>query len=437
MSTDPHNPAPRAVRTPPHDALVVGAGPAGLTLAAELVARGLDVAILSPQWPPPWPNTYGLWRDELEGLRDAAVLQCVSHEWARPAVLTQHRRFVLERPYARVDNTRLRGLLLERCAPARQIEGAARSLARLDGATGVVLESGGEVWAQVVIDATGHRPALVRRHEPAREGVQTAYGVEVLLDEDPIAPEHMVLMDFSTPAPSTLASPEDAALFDPQAPSFLYAMRLGPGRYFLEETALVARPPMPIGALRDRLHARMAARRARWEIVAEEERCVIPMGLPLPLLDQRVLGFGGAASMVHPATGYQLARVLRWAPGFADAIQRAIEEEPDADRRSARLWQALWTPERVRRRQLFCYGMEVLLTFDSARTQRFFEAFFEQPPVSWQGYLSGELSSGALAGVMLRLFGTAPMGLRVELARSVFGPSREHLLRALTARGWR
>ena len=37
--------------------------------------------------------------------------------------------------------------------------------------------------------------------------------------------------------------------------------------------------------------------------VEEEEYCYIPMGGELPDLSQRVLGFGGAANMVHPATG--------------------------------------------------------------------------------------------------------------------------------------
>ena len=37
--------------------------------------------------------------------------------------------------------------------------------------------------------------------------------------------------------------------------------------------------------------------------VEEEEYCYIPMGGELPDLTQRILGFGGAANMVHPATG--------------------------------------------------------------------------------------------------------------------------------------
>lgn len=54
--------------------------------------------------------------------------------------------------------------------------------------------------------------------------------------------------------------------------------------------------------------------------VEEEEYCYIPMGGELPDLAQRVVGFGGAANMVHPATGavfcstvYSISRLMRTA----------------------------------------------------------------------------------------------------------------------------
>ena len=45
----------------------------------------------------------------------------------------------------------------------------------------------------------------------------------------------------------------------PQVPSFLYAMPLGGNRVFLEETCLVARPPMPFATLKRRLERRCKA----------------------------------------------------------------------------------------------------------------------------------------------------------------------------------
>ncbi len=35
----------------------------------------------------------------------------------------------------------------------------------------------------------------------------------------------------------------------------------------------------------------------------EEEFCYIPMGGAMPTIPQRVVGFGGSAGLVHPATG--------------------------------------------------------------------------------------------------------------------------------------
>ena len=43
------------------DVVVAGAGPAGRALAAELAARGLDVALVSPSPLRPWTATLSEW----------------------------------------------------------------------------------------------------------------------------------------------------------------------------------------------------------------------------------------------------------------------------------------------------------------------------------------------------------------------------------------
>ena len=47
--------------------------------------------------------------------------------------------------------------------------------------------------------------------------------------------------------------------------------------------------------------------------VREEEFCYIPMGGAMPTIPQRVVGFGGAAGLVHPATGYMISRTMNLA----------------------------------------------------------------------------------------------------------------------------
>jgi len=48
-----------------YDILVVGAGPAGLSATDALARQGLRVGCIAPSQPPRWPNTYGVWLDEL------------------------------------------------------------------------------------------------------------------------------------------------------------------------------------------------------------------------------------------------------------------------------------------------------------------------------------------------------------------------------------
>ena len=53
----------------PVDVLVLGGGPAALCIASELNQRGVDVSGIAPDpIDAPWPNTYGIWADELKVL---------------------------------------------------------------------------------------------------------------------------------------------------------------------------------------------------------------------------------------------------------------------------------------------------------------------------------------------------------------------------------
>ena len=61
------------------DVLVMGAGPAALCITAELVQQGLNVQAIASKSPlEPWPNTYGIWAEELESLGMASLL---GHRW--------------------------------------------------------------------------------------------------------------------------------------------------------------------------------------------------------------------------------------------------------------------------------------------------------------------------------------------------------------------
>lgn len=82
--------------------------------------------------------------------------------------------------------------------------------------------------------------------------------------------------------------------------------------------------------------------------IHEEEWSYIPVGGPLPLTTQPVTAFGAAANLVHPATGYSIARSLREAPALAEAIARILEGRQPVGATAHDVWQALWPAEKQR-----------------------------------------------------------------------------------------
>lgn len=132
---------------------------------------------------------------------------------------------------------------------------------------------------------------------------------------------------------------------DTEVPSFLYAMPLGNGRVFLEETCLVAKPALPFAVLKRRLHRRLAALGITVREVHEEEWSYIPVGGPLPLSSQPITAFGAAANLVHPATGYSIARSLREAPVLGAQVAAVLRRGEGVEATARAVWEALWSAE--------------------------------------------------------------------------------------------
>ena len=366
------------------DVLVLGAGPAGLALAAACARAGLSVAVMAPEPEAAWAPNYGAW---------AAELPDDWCEWAEvtwPDVvvhLDDARRHVLPGPYVRVDGRRLQASLLT-CVPDRR-RGTAEDAPA----------------ARLVVDTTGAESPRVPRRGPANPGWQVAWG-EVLDVEG--APPDALLMDWRGPAPPA-----------GEPPSFLYALPLPDGRWFAEETVLVSRPGVAPEVLRARLERRLdrmqVSVRARYEI----ERCRIPMGMPLPI--GSVGAFGSAAGFIHPATGYSLATSLRLAEPAARAIARALESGGSGEATAA-LHAACWPEDRVRAWAFYRFGMEAFLRMDIASVREFFDTFFQHPPAVWGGWLAGELPPVGIASAMLAHFGRVGWRVRGELVATSLGP---------------
>ncbi|MCP9941540.1 lycopene cyclase family protein [Cyanobium sp. ATX 6E8] len=406
---------------PVSDVLVVGGGPAALAIAAELAEQGLAVAVLAAADPrDPWPNTYGIWGDEVDALGLGHLLE---HRWshtcsyfgsgssdqADPANSpTRHGR-----DYGLFDKTLLQQFWLERCEAAgvQWIRGLAQELSHGSGRSQVryapaLAADLALIEARLVVDASGHKAVFVQQPERGPVAGQAAYGVVGRFTAPPVEPGQFVLMDYRA---DHLSAAERQA-----PPTFLYAMDLGGGRFFVEETSLALAPPVPYAVLQQRLERRLAHRGVAIEQVEHEEFCLFPMNLPLPDLDQPVLGFGGAAAMVHPASGYMVGALLRRAPAVAAAVAARLRAEPAADslQLAAAGWQALWPPELRRKHALYQFGLEKLMRFSEPQLRSHFASFFSLPSAQWYGFLTNTLSLGELLAAMVALFATAPWSVR-------------------------
>ncbi|GBF93614.1 chloroplast lycopene epsilon-cyclase precursor [Raphidocelis subcapitata] len=429
------------------DVAVVGCGPAGLFLAAQLAERGLKVGLIGPDVP--FVNNYGVWVDEFKavGLEDTLELtfpdaQCWFGEGHEVRV---------GRAYGRVSRRKLRARLTSLCANAgvAYLADEVTAIETPDGpgaSSRLATAGGAALGARLVALASGQAAGRFLKYEEGAPAVaaQTAYGIEAEVEgySDAYDPKAMLFMDYrrhhtgvwegSAQRLQRGKHPNAAdGLWGSsgEVPSFLYAMPLANGRVFLEETCLVARPALPFSVLKRRLERRMAAMGLKLKTVHEEEWSYIPVGGPLPLPGQPVAAFGAAANLVHPATGFSVSRSLREAPAAAAAAAAALAR-PDAGAReaAAAVWEALWPAERRRQAAFHLFGMELLIQLDLGSTNDFFRTFFALPQTYWRGFLGSSLSSGQLVVFALLTFALAPAGIKGKLvSHLITDPSGAYL----------
>lgn len=407
-----------------HDVAIIGAGPAGLGLAAACADLGLRPVLVAPEPDARWWANYGGWYTDVEACGLSPV---VRRRWEEVMVVIDDTRAVdVGRPYALLDRDALQDALAARAAGAGRVRGRAGGIvaegdhmAVLDGAAhgAIVLAR-----ARVVVDASGHEPALAPPR-PRVPGVQTALGWEVTCAPGSFRPGTCTLMDFR----GDHLPPDDPF---GAVPSFLYALPTDDRRALLEETVLVARPLVPLEVLEVRLRRRLARLGIEVEQVDAVERCFIPMGGGLPPGDRWVAAFGGAAGMVHPATGYQVLRALAAAPRVARAVAEARSLPPA--RRAAHVRRAVWPRDARARQALYDFGMEAMLGFSAAEVRAFFAHFFALDATAWASYLSDTGDAASVKRTMWALYRSCPPKLRRALRRAGWsGPGLRLLASAL------
>jgi len=398
---------------PTIDVLVLGAGPAALCIAAALCERGVAVQGLAPDDPAaPWANTYGIWGPEVDEL---GLQQLLGHRWhdTRSYFGDQLATGAMVHgiDYGLFDKTALQQHWWRPCqnGGVRWHQGRAVAIEHESAGSVVITEAGEHLRARLVIDASGHHSRFVQRPDEGPVAGQTAYGIVGRFSAPPVDPGQFVLMDYRC---DHLSEAERRCA----PPTFLYAMDFGEGVFFVEETSLALAPAVPYDVLKDRLLRRLALRGISVEQVQHEEFCLFPMNLPLPDLQQRVVGFGGSASMVHPASGYMVGSLLRRAPALADAIAAGLRApNAGAQQLAAQAWQALWPLELQRRHALYRFGLEKLMRFSDPQLRAHFTTFFSLPREQWFGFLTNTLSLHQLIAAMVRLFVVAPWSVKAGL----------------------
>ncbi|XP_042062298.1 lycopene epsilon cyclase, chloroplastic-like [Salvia splendens] len=400
------------------DLVVIGCGPAGLALAAESAKLGLNVGLIGPDLP--FTNNYGVWEDEF---KDLGLECCIEHVWRDTIVYLDDNRIYIGCAYGRVSRHLLHEELLKRCVESG-VSYLNTKVERIIEASGshrlVECEGNIVIPCRLATVASGAASGKLLEYEVGgpRVSVQTAYGIEVEVENNPYDPSLMVFMDYRD------YWKHKVDYLEAQYPTFLYAMPMSPTRVFFEETCLASKDAMPFDLLKNKLMSRLETMGIRIVQTYEEEWSYIPVGGSLPNTEQRNLAFGAAASMVHPATGYSVVRSLSEAPQYAsvianilrqDHVKNMIASSRISENISMQAWNALWPQERKRQRAFFLFGLALILQLDIEGIRTFFHSFFRLPKWMSQGFLGSTLSSGDLLLFALYMFVIAPNEMRKSL----------------------
>ena len=409
------------------DVLVVGAGPAGLAVAAEMASRGVSVGLIAPDTP--FVNNYGVWLDEFEEL---GLTDCLLHKYDDALVWFNDRDpaagIGLNRAYGQVCRRRLREKLLARCKAAGvryapglvdQLKHGDAEKGELSVVSGAIKRDGGDdvsfnMSAKVVVCGTGHNRDMLQYEDGPGPGWQTAYGIEVKMPGHPFEVNKAVFMDFRQSDPELEDGSVESGVW--RVPSFLYVLPVDENTVFVEETCLVARVQVPFDELKRRLYRRLSRMglNVTQDQILEEEASWIPLGGTPPTSPQRTLAYGAAAGLVHPASGYSIVNSLRRAPAFADAVVSGLKAGGSAEA-ATRGWDVLWGDEPRRQVGFYQFGMELLMSLRIEQMRNFFGTFFALPKELSAGFLGNSLTSVQLLQFALTVFFQGNWELRALL----------------------
>jgi len=381
----------------------------------------LDVEVLSPNGPDePWPNTYGIWGKEVDQLGLEDLLE---YRWKNTVSFFGHGALEEQDDenkatehsldYGLFDKKKLHNYWFNECNKSfiKWHQGFANKIHFEKYKSTVTTKDGKTYSARLVVDATGYDPVFLKLKSCGPLAVQTCYGIVGNFSKPPLKKGQFVLMDYRNDHLNDEQKKEP--------PTFLYAMDMGNGKYFLEETSLGLVNPLTMENLKDRLEKRLSYRDISITSMQHEELGLfLPMNMPIPDFKQQILGYGGAASMVHPASGYMIGSLLRRAPLLAKKLAIFLKEPNLSSLELAtKGWEILWPYELIQRHKLYQYGLRRLMSFDESRLRSFFSNFFRLSTNEWVGFLTNTLPLPKLIYVMSKMFINSPLKVKLGMLK--------------------
>jgi lycopene beta-cyclase len=298
--------------TRPDPLIVLGAGCAGLSLAAALVREGVREQVLVVDRRTTWPDdrTWCFW-----DTGDVAHADLARHSWGSWEVVTPARRATAHarrHPYVHLKARDLYDRLLIELDAAPNVELLAGRVVRSvteDGDGVTVRTDAGVLRGARAWDAMGGVGPLLRgRAAGAVELRQAFLGQEVELGRPAFRPGVATLMDFRV-------GQEDGL-------HFVYVLPFSPTRALVEDTHIGTVPVAP-ARRRETLRAYLAEHHGGDEVtVLAEERGNLAMSTwAFPATRSPRLGaVGAAAGAVRPSSGYAFARLQRHVAAVAAAV---------------------------------------------------------------------------------------------------------------------
>lgn len=302
-STEPGN---RVPGPPDADLVIIGAGCAGLALAARLAREksGLSVIIVDPRSEYTDDRSWCFWRPVKHDLADL-----VTHSWDRwrfsdvDGAESHHRVDGLRYQYVRGIDFYTRARERIAASPRVRLHSGVRALGiRSSDDLVCVNTDHGQLVAHEVIDT---RPRATRAVL-----YQSFSGVELESDRTlPFDASEVGLMDAMTADSGGLR--------------FRYTLPLGANRALVEWTRF-STSPIPLDVLDTELDGELTRLQIDGSRVIRREAGVLAMGslepAPLPTPGVHLAGIGGGA--LRAASGYGFLRMHAWAKMCADRLER-------------------------------------------------------------------------------------------------------------------